>query len=122
MGKTALIAIDMINNYEHPDAELLISSAERAVPRIVRLIKGPSNGMSPLPATSGGAWAAKVHASPVDTSPTDVDPQHVGRLVQNYPRRRLLPSGARTKCAVRILNVSPRTSFAMSPIKGYIEI
>lgn len=39
MGKTALIAIDRINNYEHPDAELLISSAERTAPRIVRLIE-----------------------------------------------------------------------------------
>ncbi|MET8190707.1 isochorismatase family cysteine hydrolase [Streptomyces sp. NPDC005246] len=39
MGKTALIVIDMINNYEHPDAELLIPSAEHAVPRIVRLIE-----------------------------------------------------------------------------------
>ncbi|WP_371798518.1 cysteine hydrolase [Streptomyces sp. NBC_01707] len=48
MGKTALIVIDMINNYEHPDAELLIASAEYAVPRIVRLIEAAQQREVPV--------------------------------------------------------------------------
>ncbi|MFF1546745.1 cysteine hydrolase family protein [Streptomyces sp. NPDC058291] len=32
MGKTALIVIDMINTYDHPDADLLLPSARRVVP------------------------------------------------------------------------------------------
>ncbi|MFD9542465.1 cysteine hydrolase family protein [Streptomyces sp. NPDC060022] len=38
MGKDALILIDMINTYEHPDAEFLIPSVRRALPHIVRLL------------------------------------------------------------------------------------
>ncbi|MEU1192904.1 isochorismatase family cysteine hydrolase [Streptomyces sp. NPDC005859] len=32
MGKTALIVIDMINTYDHPDADLLLPSAREVVP------------------------------------------------------------------------------------------
>ncbi|MGW2615711.1 cysteine hydrolase family protein [Streptomyces sp. NPDC001500] len=32
MSKTALIVIDMINTYDHPDADLLLPSARRVVP------------------------------------------------------------------------------------------
>ncbi|MET8164465.1 isochorismatase family cysteine hydrolase [Streptomyces sp. NPDC005329] len=32
MSKTALIVIDMINTYDHPDAELLLPSARKMVP------------------------------------------------------------------------------------------
>ncbi|MFD9318500.1 isochorismatase family cysteine hydrolase [Streptomyces sp. NPDC060053] len=32
MSKTALIVIDMINTYDHPDAELLLPSARKVVP------------------------------------------------------------------------------------------
>ncbi|MFF3200944.1 isochorismatase family cysteine hydrolase [Streptomyces sp. NPDC002962] len=32
MSKTALIVIDMINTYDHPDADLLLPSARKAVP------------------------------------------------------------------------------------------
>ncbi|RPK81023.1 MULTISPECIES: isochorismatase family cysteine hydrolase [Streptomyces] len=38
MGKSALIVIDMINTYEHPDAELLIPSVGAALPHLARLI------------------------------------------------------------------------------------
>ncbi|MFD5063450.1 cysteine hydrolase family protein [Streptomyces sp. NPDC058394] len=48
MGKTAFMGIDMINNCEHPDAELLISSAERAVPRIVRFIEAAQQRNVPV--------------------------------------------------------------------------
>ncbi|MFG2539351.1 cysteine hydrolase family protein [Streptomyces sp. NPDC048511] len=39
MGKSALILIDMINTYEHPDAELLIPSLRKALPHVVRLLE-----------------------------------------------------------------------------------
>lgn len=38
MGKTALIVIDMINTYDHPDADRLLPSVRKALPAIVRLI------------------------------------------------------------------------------------
>ncbi|MFI2510489.1 cysteine hydrolase family protein [Streptomyces sp. NPDC018972] len=39
MGKTALIVIDMINTYDHVDAEHLIPSAESAVPVVATLLE-----------------------------------------------------------------------------------
>ncbi|BFP57076.1 cysteine hydrolase family protein [Streptomyces griseus] len=39
MGKSALIVIDMINTYDHPDAELLIPSVGAAIPHLTRLIE-----------------------------------------------------------------------------------
>ncbi|MDQ0983065.1 cysteine hydrolase family protein [Streptomyces sp. V2I9] len=38
MGNSALIVIDMINSYDHPDADLLVPSVRSALPRIGRLI------------------------------------------------------------------------------------
>ncbi|MFD3786865.1 isochorismatase family cysteine hydrolase [Streptomyces cyaneofuscatus] len=38
MGKSALIVIDMINAYDHPDAELLVPSVRTALPQLTRLI------------------------------------------------------------------------------------
>lgn len=38
MSRTAVIVIDMINTYDHADAELLVPSAREAVPAVVRLI------------------------------------------------------------------------------------
>ncbi|MFG2174160.1 cysteine hydrolase family protein [Streptomyces niveus] len=38
MEHSALIVIDMINTYDHADAQLLVPSAREAVPRIARLI------------------------------------------------------------------------------------
>ncbi|KUJ38069.1 Maleamate amidohydrolase [Streptomyces sp. MBT84] len=37
-GGSALVVIDMINTYEHKDAELLVPSAERVVPVLAELI------------------------------------------------------------------------------------
>ena len=37
--KTALIVVDMINSYDHPDADKLVESAEKAVPKMVDLLK-----------------------------------------------------------------------------------
>lgn len=39
MSRKALIVIDMINPYDHEDAELLLPSAERAVPVIADMLK-----------------------------------------------------------------------------------
>ncbi|WP_217230674.1 cysteine hydrolase family protein [Streptomyces anulatus] len=38
MGNSALIVIDMINTYDHPDAELLVPSVRTALPHLTRLI------------------------------------------------------------------------------------
>ncbi|MFB8381150.1 cysteine hydrolase family protein [Streptomyces rubiginosohelvolus] len=38
MGKSALIVVDMINTYDHVDADLLIQSVRTALPHISRLI------------------------------------------------------------------------------------
>ncbi|MGW9440059.1 cysteine hydrolase family protein [Streptomyces sp. NPDC055607] len=38
MSKTALVVIDMLNRYDHPDAELLVPSVERALPAVVSLL------------------------------------------------------------------------------------
>ena len=37
---SALVVVDMLNRYEHPDAELLMQSARAVVPNIRRLIAG----------------------------------------------------------------------------------
>jgi nicotinamidase-related amidase len=37
--KTALIVVDMINSYDHPDAEKLVPSVEAALPTMVDLVK-----------------------------------------------------------------------------------
>ncbi|MFC8124815.1 cysteine hydrolase family protein [Streptomyces sp. NPDC057302] len=39
MGKSAVIVIDMINTYEHLDADLLLPGVRKAVPAIVRLLE-----------------------------------------------------------------------------------
>ncbi|MFF4185008.1 cysteine hydrolase family protein [Streptomyces sp. NPDC001691] len=38
MGKTALIVIDMINTYDHEDAELLLPSVEEVLPTVAELL------------------------------------------------------------------------------------
>ncbi|MFD8324511.1 cysteine hydrolase family protein [Streptomyces lydicus] len=38
MSQTALIVIDMLNSYEHEDAELLLPSVREALPRITALL------------------------------------------------------------------------------------
>jgi nicotinamidase-related amidase len=37
--RTALVVIDMINTYDHDDADLLVPSAAKAIPAIVRLLE-----------------------------------------------------------------------------------
>ncbi|NEB32870.1 cysteine hydrolase [Streptomyces sp. SID14446] len=39
MGKTAVIVIDMINTYDHPDADRLVPSVEKTIPALSRLLE-----------------------------------------------------------------------------------
>ncbi|WP_455354903.1 isochorismatase family cysteine hydrolase [Streptomyces sp. SYSU K217416] len=39
MGRTALVVIDMINTYDHADAELLLPSVREALPAVIRLLE-----------------------------------------------------------------------------------
>ena len=48
MSRSALIVIDMINTYDHPDADLLIPSVREALPRIVGLIERARSGGVPV--------------------------------------------------------------------------
>ncbi|MGW1225638.1 isochorismatase family cysteine hydrolase [Streptomyces sp. NPDC001478] len=43
-SRTALVVIDMINPYDHEDAEQLLRSAERAVPVIARMLEAARSG------------------------------------------------------------------------------
>jgi nicotinamidase-related amidase len=48
MSRSALIVIDMLNTYSHPDAEILIPSVREALPRIVGLIERARDGAVPV--------------------------------------------------------------------------
>ena len=37
MGRTALIVTDMLNHYEHEDADKLVKSVEQVLPNVVAL-------------------------------------------------------------------------------------
>lgn len=39
MAKTALVIIDMLNTYDHQDADLLVASVGQALPAMVRLLE-----------------------------------------------------------------------------------
>lgn len=47
-GGSALVVIDMINTYDHKDAELLVPSAERIVPVLADLIHRARAGDTPV--------------------------------------------------------------------------
>ena len=48
MSRTALIVIDMINSYDHADAERLIPSARQVVPRIAELVRRAGEQDAPV--------------------------------------------------------------------------
>jgi nicotinamidase-related amidase len=48
MGKTALIVIDMINTYDHKDADQLIPSVEPVVPVVTGLLRRARNSDVPV--------------------------------------------------------------------------
>jgi nicotinamidase-related amidase len=39
MSESAVVVIDMINTYDHPDADQLLPSARKALPAVVRLVE-----------------------------------------------------------------------------------
>ncbi|MFB7999539.1 cysteine hydrolase family protein [Streptomyces sp. NPDC056002] len=69
MGKTALIVIDMINSYDHADADLLLSSAREVLPAVVRLISNARDGGVPVIYVNDnfGEWRSH-HGEIVDTA------------------------------------------------------
>jgi nicotinamidase-related amidase len=48
VSRTALVVIDMINGYDHADAERLVPSARAAVPRIAELIERAGREDAPV--------------------------------------------------------------------------
>lgn len=48
MDKTALIVIDMINTYDHPDAELLLPSVTEVVPQVISLLERARESDAPV--------------------------------------------------------------------------
>ncbi|MEW2544249.1 isochorismatase family cysteine hydrolase [Streptomyces sp. NPDC047002] len=69
MRKTAVIVIDMINTYDHADAELLLPSARRAVPAVVRLIERARERGAPVIYVNDnfGEWRSH-HGEILDTA------------------------------------------------------
>ncbi|MFD6425274.1 cysteine hydrolase family protein [Streptomyces sp. NPDC060198] len=69
MGKSALIVIDMINTYDHPDAELLVPSVQEAVPHVVSLLeRARSAGVPVIFANDNfGQWRSH-HGELVETA------------------------------------------------------
>ncbi|MFD5721458.1 cysteine hydrolase family protein [Streptomyces sp. NPDC127036] len=48
MGKTALIIIDMINTYDHPDVDLLLPSVQKVVPHAAALLERARRSNAPV--------------------------------------------------------------------------
>jgi nicotinamidase-related amidase len=64
MKKTALVVIDMITPYEHPDADQLIKSVEAVVPAIERLIRRATDEKVPVIYVNDnfGSWTSSSDA------------------------------------------------------------
>ncbi|MGW0925037.1 hypothetical protein ACWD3J_39230 [Streptomyces sp. NPDC002755] len=60
MSKTALIVIDMIDTYGHPDVDLLLPSARKVVPVAAGLLerarRAGERDMGARVGDSGGLW------------------------------------------------------------------
>jgi nicotinamidase-related amidase len=58
--KTALVVIDMLNRYDHEDAELLIGSVRKVVPRMAKLIERAQEADVPIVYVNDnyGDWSA----------------------------------------------------------------
>ncbi|MET7827066.1 isochorismatase family cysteine hydrolase [Streptomyces sp. NPDC005386] len=48
MGKTAMIVIDMINTYDHPDVDRLLPSVAEAIPALSRLLEHARTAEAPV--------------------------------------------------------------------------
>jgi nicotinamidase-related amidase len=64
VSRTALIVIDMLNAYEHEDADALTASAEQAVPAIAKLLERAQDDAVPVIYVNDnfGAWTSDRHA------------------------------------------------------------
>jgi nicotinamidase-related amidase len=60
MAQSALVVVDMINSYDHPDAEELARSVERALPRMVHLVeRAAEEGVPTIYVNDNfGAWTS----------------------------------------------------------------
>ncbi|MEU4875766.1 isochorismatase family cysteine hydrolase [Streptomyces sp. NPDC021608] len=69
MSKTALIVIDMINTYDHPDADLLLPSARRMVPVAAGLLERARRADVPVVYVNDnfGQWRSH-HGELLDTA------------------------------------------------------
>ncbi|MFD3497841.1 isochorismatase family cysteine hydrolase [Streptomyces sp. NPDC058676] len=69
MGTTALIVIDMINTYDHDDADLLLPSVETAVPNIAALLDRARKSDVPVVYVNDnfGEWRSH-HGEVLDTA------------------------------------------------------
>lgn len=69
MGKSALIVIDMINTYGHPDAELLVPSVCTALPQLTQLIgRARTEGVPVIYANDNfGEWRSH-HGELIETA------------------------------------------------------
>ena len=75
MSRSALIVVDMINAYEHPDAEPLTRSVEQVVPTIERLIE--DSDLTIYVNDNFGHW----HSNRDDLVANAIDSRH-GHLVE----------------------------------------
>ncbi|MFE4215587.1 isochorismatase family cysteine hydrolase [Streptomyces sp. NPDC056844] len=69
MSRSALIVIDMLNTYSHPDADLLIPSVRDALPHIVGLIERARDDAVPVIYVNDnfGEWRSH-HGEIIDTT------------------------------------------------------
>ncbi|MEV4881138.1 isochorismatase family cysteine hydrolase [Streptomyces cyaneofuscatus] len=69
MGNSALIVVDMINAYDHPDAELLVPAVRTALPPLTRLIdRARSEGVPVIYANDNfGEWRSH-HGEIIETT------------------------------------------------------
>lgn len=69
MSKTALIVIDMINTYDHPDADMLLPSARRVVPVAAGLLERARRAHVPVVYVNDnfGQWRSH-HGELLDTA------------------------------------------------------
>jgi nicotinamidase-related amidase len=75
VSRSALIVVDMINAYDHPDAEPLTRSVENVLPTIERLIE--TSGLTIYVNDNFGHW----HSNRDDLVNSALDGEH-GRLVE----------------------------------------
>ncbi|MFD3739887.1 isochorismatase [Streptomyces sp. CB00316] len=69
MGNSALIVIDMINAYDHPDAELLVPTVRAALPPLTRLVdRARTEGVPVIYANDNfGEWRSH-HGEIIETT------------------------------------------------------